>query len=546
MALSLTRPLSTLSSKVRGLGRWLSRSLTTAGPSRLELAVARRTQELRESEARMRAIVETAGDGIMTIDEDGVILTVNRACARQFGFDTGDMVGQNVGRFVAPEKANGHAGAAPVAIGSQKIEQMGGEIAARQRDGTTFPASLALSKIRIGGRKIYTAIIHDLRKLKEAEERLRHSEARWRLMFAQVPAVLCTTDRRLRITLFSCSVATGLSGLGIKTNQFVGESLSALDNLALEFLPADAFRRALGGESMTVEIAWEDRFIEFHIEPLLDSTHQVAGTIGVGLDITERKRIETAQRYYAEQLRQHNAELVRSNQELDEFAYIASHDLKEPLRGIHNYSTFLVEDYADKLDDAGKSKLATLKFLTQRMEGLIDSLLEYSRVGRVDLAVGDIDLNDVVHEVLESLRITLEEQRVTARVVGPLPTIRCDRVRVAEVYRNLVSNAVKYNDKPEKIVEIGVAADPDAPEGRGNGGPHRLFVRDNGIGIPARHHQVIFRIFKRLHGRDKFGGGTGVGLTIVKKIVERHHGRIWIESEPGVGTTFYFTLEDAR
>jgi PAS domain S-box-containing protein len=532
--------LAALFSKIHALGHWLGQSL--AGPSRLELAVARRTQELRESEARIRAIVETASDGIMTLDEHGTILTVNRACARQFGFVSSDMVGHNVGQFMGPDRANGHAGAPLVAIGGHRIAELGGEVLGKLQDGNTFPVSLALSKIRVGGQKVYTAIVHDLRKLKEAEDRLRHSEARWRLMFSQVPAVLCTTDRKLKITLFSCSVATGLSSLGIKTNQFVGESLSALDDMALEFLPANAFRRALKGESMTVEVQWEDRVIEFHIEPLLDAAHQVAGTIGVGLDITERKKTETAQRYYAEQLRQHNAELLRSNQELDEFAYIASHDLKEPLRGIHNYATFLMEDYADKLDEPGKSKLETLKFLTQRMEGLIDSLLEYSRVGRVDLAVGDTNLNEVVREILDSLRITLEEQHVTVRVLGPLPTMRCDRVRVAEVYRNLVSNAIKYNDKADKVIEIGVTTDPDAPEGKE--GPRRLFVRDNGIGIPVRHQQVVFRIFKRLHGRDKFGGGTGVGLTIVKKIIERHHGRTWIESEPGVGTTFYFTLEE--
>jgi PAS domain S-box-containing protein len=545
MTAFLTRPFAALFAQVRALGRWLSRSFTPVGSSRLELAVAQRTQELRYSEARTRAIVETAGDGIMTLDEEGTILTVNRACTRLFGFATEEMVGHNVSQFMGPLKDNSPGDAPLVGIGGHQIAQMGGEILGRQQDGGTFPASLALSKIRIDGQKVFTAIVHDLRKLKEAEERLRHSEARWRLMFAQVPAVLCTTDRKLKITLFSCSVATGLSSLGLKTNQFVGESLSALDDLVLEFLPSDAFRRALNGESMTVEVNWEDRTIEFHIEPLLDAAHQVAGTIGLGLDITERKRTENAQRYYAEQLREHNAELLRSNQELDEFAYIASHDLKEPLRGIHNYATFLVEDYGDKLDDAGKAKLATLKFLTQRMEGLIDSLLEYSRVGRVDLAVGETDLNEVVREILDSLRITLEEQRVVVRVIGLLPTIRCDRVRVAEVYRNLVSNAIKYNDKPTKVIEIGAAPDPDALAG-GKGRPYRLFVRDNGIGIAARHQQAVFRIFKRLHGRDKFGGGTGVGLTIVKKIIERHHGRIWIESQPGEGTTFFFTLEETR
>jgi light-regulated signal transduction histidine kinase (bacteriophytochrome) len=114
--------------------------------------------------------------------------------------------------------------------------------------------------------------------------------------------------------------------------------------------------------------------------------------------------------------------------------------------------------------------------------------------------------------------------------------VRADRVRVGEIFHNLIVNAMKYNDKPEKHVEVGWREDP--------GGPPVFYVRDNGIGIPEKHHDAVFRIFKRLHGRDKFGGGTGAGLTIVKKIVERHHGRIWVESSAGQGTTFYFTLQE--
>jgi light-regulated signal transduction histidine kinase (bacteriophytochrome) len=239
-------------------------------------------------------------------------------------------------------------------------------------------------------------------------------------------------------------------------------------------------------------------------------------------------------RFYAQELKAKNAELARSNQELDDFAYIASHDLKEPLRGIHNYSKFLLDDYGTRLDEEAKEKLATLCRLAQRMETLIDSLLQFSRVGRVELASREADLNELVRSALESLQITLREERVDVRVPRPLPAVTCDRVRVAEVFHNLIANAVKYNDKPQKWVEVGVR--------EAAAGPPVLYVRDNGIGIPPKHHQAVFRIFKRLHGRDKYGGGTGAGLTIVKKIVERHGGRIWVESTPGEGTTFFFTL----
>jgi signal transduction histidine kinase len=236
------------------------------------------------------------------------------------------------------------------------------------------------------------------------------------------------------------------------------------------------------------------------------------------------------------ELHEMNRALVRSNQELDDFAYIASHDLKEPLRGIANYSQFLLEDYGDKLDDEGTHKLETLGHLSKRMAELIDSLHQYSRLGRVELAVAPTDLNEVLAAVRDALRITLEEKAVEVRVPRPLPVIACDRVRVGEIFHNLITNAVKYNDKPQKWVEVGWAA-PARP-----GGPGVFYVRDNGLGIRERHLEAIFRMFKRLHGREQYGGGTGVGLTIAKRIVERHGGRIWAESAYGQGTTFYFTL----
>jgi signal transduction histidine kinase len=236
------------------------------------------------------------------------------------------------------------------------------------------------------------------------------------------------------------------------------------------------------------------------------------------------------------ELERSNEELHQSNKELDDFAYIASHDLKEPLRGIHNFSSFLLEDYAEKLDDEGRAKLETLMRLSRRMESLIDSLLQFSRLGRVDLAVSRVDLGEIVSGILDSLAISLRQEGVEVRVPRPLPVVRADRVRVGEIFHNLIVNAMKYNDKPRKWIEIGWH--------QNGAGPPVFHVRDNGIGIPEKHREAVFRIFKRLHGREKFGGGTGAGLTIVKKIVERHHGRIWLESSAGEGTTFYFTLQE--
>jgi light-regulated signal transduction histidine kinase (bacteriophytochrome) len=242
-----------------------------------------------------------------------------------------------------------------------------------------------------------------------------------------------------------------------------------------------------------------------------------------------------------------NAELERSNIDLDSFAYVASHDLKEPLRGIHNYSSFLMEDYGEVLDAEGVSKLQTLTRLTSRMEFLIDSLLHYSRLGRSELAQDLIDLNLLIQEVIELFRITIGDALEVT--VHPLPTIRGDRTQLNELFTNLISNAIKYNDNPVIKIEIGCLAPDIVPRARRERpkvnfqeAAHVLYMRDNGIGIDSQHLDDIFRIFKRLHTREAYGGGTGAGLTIAQKIVERHGGKIWVESSQGHGSTFYFTL----
>jgi light-regulated signal transduction histidine kinase (bacteriophytochrome) len=239
----------------------------------------------------------------------------------------------------------------------------------------------------------------------------------------------------------------------------------------------------------------------------------------------------------AEDLALINVELERSNSELDAFAYIASHDLKEPLRGIHNYATFLLEDYGEIIKDDGADKLNTLVRLTKRMETLIDSLLKFSRLGRQELQKSSIALDRLLENVTELFSINPQWKNCQIRIPKSLPTVLGDRVLLEEVFTNLISNAFKYNDQSEKSVEIGWSeANSQHPNFV------TLSVRDNGIGIREKHLDSVFRIFKRLHAQNKYGGGTGAGLTIVKKIIERHGGTIQVQSTYGQGTVFLFTL----
>jgi chemotaxis family two-component system sensor kinase Cph1 len=243
------------------------------------------------------------------------------------------------------------------------------------------------------------------------------------------------------------------------------------------------------------------------------------------------------------------ASLVRSNLELDSFAHIASHDLKEPLRGIYNYAHFLIEDYGPVVGEDGREKLETLVRLSRRMEVLIDSLLALSSIGRADLAGAPTDLRALIDDVLESYLPRLEDCNGSVSFVTPLPTVCVDAVRVSQVFNNLFSNALKYREQAPRI-EIGIDPDHTPPPTAlkystaltTNGNFVTVFVRDNGIGIRAKHLTSIFQMFKRLHAADSYGGGTGAGLAIASKIVERHAGHMWAESTFGSGTTFYFTL----
>ena len=300
--------------------------------------------------------------------------------------------------------------------------------------------------------------------------------------------------------------------------------------------------RALGRDEIGVLVtAFNDMLsqIERRDAALLHATETLERRVA---ERTAQLEQELSERNRAErELERRNEELQHTNRELDDFAYIASHDLKEPLRGIHNYARFLLEDYGDRLEPDGRAKLETLGRLSRRMEQIIDSLLHYSRLGRTEPALGPVDAHSLVEEVLETLAISIREHGAQVHVPRRLPVVRADRVQLGEVFANLITNAMKYNDKRDKLVEIGVA---DPPAGAAPG-ECVFYVRDNGIGIPARHLEGVFRIFKRLHARDAFGGGTGAGLTIVRKIVERQHGRIWIDSTPGAGTTVYFTVQGA-
>jgi light-regulated signal transduction histidine kinase (bacteriophytochrome) len=240
-----------------------------------------------------------------------------------------------------------------------------------------------------------------------------------------------------------------------------------------------------------------------------------------------------------------HADLIRSNEDLDAFAYVASHDLKEPLRGIYRYAHQLLEDISP-IDEKNRRKLDGMVRLAERMDGLLDAMLHFSRIGGIALTLEDVDLNEILTEALDILSSRTNDNKAIVTTPRLLPTVRCDRVRCRQIMVNLLSNGLKYTDGTDQRIQVGYIAPgeshlrPGCPEGAQD--KTIYYVADNGIGIHAKHFKQVFKLFKRLHGHDSYGGGSGAGLTIVRKLVEQHDGHVWVDSSVGQGSTFYFTL----
>ncbi len=259
--------------------------------------------------------------------------------------------------------------------------------------------------------------------------------------------------------------------------------------------------------------------------PLFDDDGKVRGGIGVFLDLTERKRAEQA-------LRQSEGELRRANQELEQFAYAAAHDLQEPLRTVSIYVEMLQRRYQGRLDEEVDEWMAHCRDGAQHMAVLIRDLLNYARATSTPEACQTpVDLNEIARNALAALRTTVEETCAEV-VIEPLPALAVEPVRFQQIFQNLIGNALKYR-QPGRRPEVRVSA-------QRSDGEWIFSVSDNGMGIEPQYHTTVFEMFKRLHGREQ--SGTGLGLTICQKIVERHGGRIWVESEAGVGATFRFSL----
>lgn len=369
-------------------------------------------------------------------------------------------------------------------------------------------------------------------------QRLKES---YRDLYHQAPVLYFSVDPRGHIC--ACN-DTLLQALGYDRADLLNQPYARL-------LTAEALARSPGPEvfqrSGEVETQWARKDgsaidVWIRTSPILDERGQFVRSRSAAQDVTERNRLSDALRRQARELQRTNDELRRINQELEEFTYVVSHDLKEPLRTLEAFSTFLQQDYGDTLGDEGREQIAHLVAASRRLGRLIDDLLILGRAGKVLNTPRAFDFQEAVDIAIADLSDLIQRRSGQVRVEGPLPAVVGDRERLVQLVANLIANGLKYNrsDPPEVVIGCR-AAEANGPAGAGLA---TLFVRDNGIGIAPQYHEQIFRLFRRLHRREEYEG-TGAGLAICKKIVEAHGGRIWVESDLGCGATFIFTLPRA-
>ena len=375
-------------------------------------------------------------------------------------------------------------------------------------------------------RKMVSRAKKKLRSMAQDLERLKLS---YRELYQNAPVMYFSLDGDGKLVTFNDTL---LSTLGYERAELQNENYNLL--LAPASGPGMPSR---AGES---ETKWRKKDgtqfdVWLHTVPVFDETGKFVRYRNAALDLSEKNRLANELRARGDELERTNHSLRTINSELEAFTHVVSHDLKEPLRTLQAYSHLLAEEHAAQLGPDGFQYINHLIRASRRLGTLIDELLNLSQAGRITREPKAFNLIEIVATVRQDLVDLIQRKEAIILTEGSLPDVVGDPVRITQLLTNLVATGLKYNQNPAPKVTIGVVANGNDP------GSTTVFVRDNGIGIDPAFHQQIFGIFRRLHQSDEFEG-TGAGLAICKKIVEGHGGRIWVESQPGEGATFYFTL----
>jgi PAS domain S-box-containing protein len=485
----------------------------------------RAERSVRESEERFRLMVEGVTDySLLMLDATGHVLSWNEGARRMKGYEAEEILGQHFSRFYLPEDLR--LGKPDRDLNSAAVDGRH-EIAGWRvrKDGSRFWATVVITAMRDKEGSLYgfSKMTRDLTQRRQAEEKFQ-------LVVEASPTGLLMMSREGSIQLLNAQLEVLF---GYQRDELLGRSIEVLvperfreqhPGHRLAFFSAPTSRAmGMGRDLYGLRKDGSEFPVEIGLNPI--ETDEGMAVMATVIDITARKRAETT-------LAQHRDELERSNKDLEQFAYVASHDLQEPLRAVAGCVQLLKKRYHGQLDERANEYIGHAVDGAKRMQSLIDDLLTYSRIGRAESSHRAVSCADALTVALKNLSVSVQESgaQVTWDV---LPVVAGEAVQITMLLQNLLANALKFRKPSENPrIHIGVVRD----------GTRATFsVSDNGIGISQEHFERIFGVFQRLHTRSEYPG-TGIGLALCKRIVEHRGGRIWVESKPGEGTTFRFVL----
>jgi PAS domain S-box-containing protein len=511
----------------------ISLSPLQTGEGTLISSAIRDITERKRAEEQFRGLLESAPDAMVIVDEKGSIVLINAQTEKLFGYPRQELLGQPV-EILVPKRYRGkHPGHRNGFFESPRPRSMGQgmELYGERKDGTEFPVEISLSPLQTGEGTLISSAIRDITNRKREDEKFRN------LLESAPDAMVIVNDRGVIILT------------NAQTEKLFGFPRQELLGQPVEILIPERFRAKHPGHrdgffhsarprAMGVGLELFGRRkdgTEFPIEISLSPLQTQDGTVVSSAirDVTDRWYAEERIRKLNTELGVKISDLASVNRELESFSYSVSHDLRAPLRHIDGFTRILKEEYAQTLPEDAIRYLDRVLTAANHMGHLVDDLLNLGRIGRKEIVRQRVKLDDVVRQAMEDLPPGTEARHINWRIAA-LPEVDCDSGLLKLVFSNLLSNAVKFTRKQQTpAIEVGTQS--------ANGVPS-FFVRDNGVGFNPKYADKLFGVFQRLHSQEEFEG-TGVGLATVQRIISRHGGVIWAESELGQGATFYFTLE---
>jgi PAS domain S-box-containing protein len=496
----------------------------------------------KEEELRLHGeIITNMSEGVFLIRvDDGTIVYTNPAFEEMFRYNPGEIIGKNVSIINAPMDKSPEEIRDEITKILLETGKWHGEIKNVKKDGTLFwcYANVSLFDHPKYG-KIMVSIHTDITERKKAEEELASSEEFLNTIIEQSPISLWVSDSEGTLIKMNQSCR---ELFGATDEEVVGKYNLFEDNLIKEqglmpliensFEKGSVARFTIDYDLPRVEhikvIGATHRILDVIVSPIKDIQGKITNAIVQHKDITERKQVEV-------ELRKTMKDLKNSNIELEQFAYVASHDLQEPLRMVASFTQLLQDRYKDKLDEDANDFINYAVDGATRMQNLINDLLTFSRVGSRGKPFKIVDMNVVIDNVLNNLRQLIKETH-SMIIYDPLPVIEADESQMIQLFQNLISNGIKFRGERDPIIHV-------TAETKAN--KWIFTVKDNGIGIDNKFFDRIFIIFQRLHKKSEYGG-TGIGLAVCKKIVQRHGGKIWVDSEFGKGSSFHVSIKKRK